>query len=299
MQLYYFHHPNFGDALNPFLWHRLLPNVFDLDATTLFVGTGTLINTSVPQKPRKVVFGAGAGYGTALPQLDARWKVYWVRGPLTARSLGLDVSAAISDGALLLRVLDLPPRAQKNETAFMPHWRSAEYWDWRAVCESLNLVYIDPCAPVPDVIDAIRQSKLLITEALHGAITADTFRVPWVPVRAYKQVLESKWLDWCASLELAYDPIRLPSLYSVSSIVTKLQKISRLAQNNAVRPALTIPVNLLNTVQGANVTRALEHTIQNPRVQLSNDALLQRAIERMETQLALFQRERANDLIFA
>jgi succinoglycan biosynthesis protein ExoV len=293
MQLYYFKHPNYGDGLNPFVWNRLLPHAFDGDPGTLFVGIGTLLNESIPQGPRKLVFGAGAGYGSHVPRLDARWKVYWVRGPLTARALGLDAGASISDGALLLRSLELPPVETRDKVSFMPHWRSAEYWDWRKVCESLGLSYIDPCAPVPQVLDQIRQSRLLITEALHGAITADAFRVPWVAVRAYRHVLESKWQDWCASMELDYAPVRLPELYSPSAITAKLARMSRLAHKRVVLPALTVPVGILNTAQGARLRRKLEHAARTPLARQSMDAVLHRALERMHCQLERFRREQA------
>src|SRR3569623_1144475 len=49
-----------------------------------------------------------------------------------------------------------------------------------------------------------------MTEAIHGAIVADTLRVPWIPVACSPEVAPFKWIDWTQSLGLDYRPIRLP-----------------------------------------------------------------------------------------
>ena len=43
----------------------------------------------MPDAPKKLVFGTGFGYG-GVPRLDESWIFYCVRGPRTARALGLD-----------------------------------------------------------------------------------------------------------------------------------------------------------------------------------------------------------------
>ena len=117
MRLYYYgEYKNFGDVLNTWLWPKLLPNMFDEDAGILFVGIGTLLNDFIPAKPLKAVFGAGVGYGKGLPVIDQNWKIYCVRGPLSAQALGLEPKLAVTDSAALLRNINLPPK--KNITRF-------------------------------------------------------------------------------------------------------------------------------------------------------------------------------------
>src|SRR5262249_35878333 len=44
--------------------------------------------------------------------------------------------------------------------------------------------------------------------ALHGAIAADTLRVPWIPVHDSRNddTLLFKWQDWCLSVGLDHQP---------------------------------------------------------------------------------------------
>jgi succinoglycan biosynthesis protein ExoV len=289
MKLYFYDHQNFGDALNPFLWNALLPGIFDGDERELFVGIGTLLNDGVPRRAQKYVFGSGVGYGSAPPVMDARWKIYWVRGPLTARALGLDENAVITDGAALLRTLDLPPARKTNQTVFMPHWRSTAFWDWREVCRAAGLTYVDPCAPVPEVLDALRGAKLVIAEALHGAIAADAFRVPWVPMRAYRSVLVSKWEDWCGSMGLAYQPVSLPPLYSAQSIAARFK-----GGGSAWARAAAAPAGWLSPLLVARAVKTLQAIEKNSAPRLSGEKNLARAIERMQAQLARFSSDLRN-----
>ena len=103
MKMYSSRGPNFGDALNEWLWPRLLPDFFDGDESALFLGIGSILYDFLPRNARKVVFGSGYGGYTPVPHIDDRWAFYFVRGPVTARTLGLDPSLAIGDAAILVR----------------------------------------------------------------------------------------------------------------------------------------------------------------------------------------------------
>jgi len=190
---------NFGDDLNPWLWERLAPELCDPAAPGLFVGIGTLLSHDLPREPIKFVFGSGCGY-KAPPRLDDRWKIYAVRGPLTAARLGVDPTRAVTDPALLVRRVAPPPPGKRHRVSFMPHHKSLDRADWRDLCARCGLHFIDPREPVEGVLGAVRESELLLAEAMHGAVIADAFRVPWIPVRMYSQFLEFKWLDWTRSV---------------------------------------------------------------------------------------------------
>jgi len=207
-------HGNFGDDLNPWLWSRLIPELIDDDGRTLFIGIGTVLRRDIPAGAGKVVFGAGVGY-CKRPVLDERWRVYCVRGPETAAALGLDSALAMTDPAVLVRrFIDPAAEAARSGTAFIPHHESihraaAQGIDLQALAQSNGLMFIDPRTAVEEVLHAIRHAERIVTEAMHGAILADAFRVPWRAVRMYPHVLALKWIDWTASLRLAYRPTEL------------------------------------------------------------------------------------------
>ncbi len=218
LQLYYYRDPigNFGDDLNPWLWPRLLGRSIEkcFDDDTLFVGIGSVLNERIPPSPpKKVVVGSGCGYGS-LPAVTSRWQFYWVRGPLTARALNLPPSMAICDGAALVRERIEPAPGAGRAVAFMPHHLTACEDDWRVVCESLGIRYLDAASPVEATIEGIRTSGVLITEAMHGAIVADALRVPWIAARTRRRINEFKWRDWTASLRLEHRFEWLPPIWS-------------------------------------------------------------------------------------
>jgi succinoglycan biosynthesis protein ExoV len=206
MELYYYKDPigNFGDDLNSWLWSQLFPYPITdaFDADTLFIGIGSLLNHKIPaMPPKKKVFGSGYGYGTP-PQINDQWEFYCVRGPLTAKVLNLPEQAAISDGALLIREVVKPAGQTRYPVSFMPHHQTSKYDDWRTICNDLAIQYIDPADPVEKTVEVIRNSSMVVTEAMHGAIVADALRVPWIPVRTRKRILDFKWQDWLGSLQM-------------------------------------------------------------------------------------------------
>lgn len=225
MKLYYYPGNNFGDKLNPMIWNALLPDVLDGDDSTLFVGIGTLINSTVPTQPRKVVFGSGVGYNTAAV-VDDKWQFYCVRGPLSAQALGLDKSMGITDPALLLAQLVTQPVTPTGKVCFMPHHTSTKYADWGPICAKAGIEYLDPRDDMHELIAKIRGARLIITEAMHGAIVADAFRVPWVPVQCYDHVLQFKWQDWCQSMSLPFRPNMIESIWDIDRTLSPRDRLA-------------------------------------------------------------------------
>lgn len=213
MKLYYYQHDNsvrnFGDDLNPWIFNRLFPDCFKQDDNIRFIGIGTILNSKTwPDSKTKIVFSSGVGYGE-LPAINENWKIYCVRGPLTAEKLNLPKHLAIADGAILAKNLYQPSAKKEWEYSFMPHlWQSMHGTNqkWQKVCERLGFGFIDPQDSVDEVLKKITETEILITEALHGAIIADTFRIPWIPVKSNHYILEFKWRDWCASIQKEYNP---------------------------------------------------------------------------------------------
>jgi succinoglycan biosynthesis protein ExoV len=293
MKLTYFRHdpPNFGDELNDGLWRHLLPEGFlDADETELFFGAGSILRT-YPGTGMKHVAGSGYGGYSALPDIrDGTWNFLWVRGPLTAARLGLDPARAICDAAILLRETPLPPPEEGIGAAFMPHFESAARGDWAEVCARAGLAYLDPRDDPARLVARIRGARVVVTEAMHGAIVADALRTPWVPVLPFHPTHRMKWEDWAASLGLALRRERLPpsNLREAYVLATGLQgkgaRSARLAQGRAVAP--------LNEALRDRAARRLIELAERTEPQLSADDAIGRATTRCREALDRFVRSR-------
>lgn len=303
MQLYYCNIANFGDALNKWLWPRLLPGCFnDKKETPLFVGIGTLLNDELPPEPHKIVFGTGAGYGSHPSHIDENWTVYCVRGPMTAEALGIDPALSITDGAVLLRNFDLPvAREKRYDVAFIPHWSTLRNWDWERMCADIDFHMINPNIGIEAFIEEVSASNLVVAEAMHGAITADLLRVPWIPVKAYPNTLAFKWQDWCLSLEMEYRPAKMPPLYLPERVSEKAFELTPQGMRRWVfkpsgleflmRRCLEAPVRVLNRRRSRRVADALRGIPHGHEHFLSRDSVLDRQIERMRETLGQLQRD--------
>jgi succinoglycan biosynthesis protein ExoV len=309
VKLYHCPIPNFGDALNTWLWPQVLPGIFDEDESTRFVGIGTLLNVGdLPSAPYKVVFGSGAGYGKRASILDRKWRLYCVRGPLTAQALGVAPELAITDAAVLMRLVDLPPAPAKTyPVSYMPHWSSLKHWDWERLCQEAGIHFIDPNGATMTVLDEIRRSEVVLAEAMHAAITADALRVPWIPVRAYQRILPFKWQDWCLSLDLDYQPHYLPALYSAQSVDGKLTRsCPAVSENKILAPVFNLGksgvcglFDRFNAARQGRAVDSLKWLAVNASPLLSTDKKIAEVTERLQEKLEAFKDDFAAGTIFS
>ncbi len=200
--------------MNSWLWAELIPELLAEEDDIRLIGIGSLLARDLDLViGRKVIFGTGSGYSNPpLPDQAAAWDVRCVRGPLTARLLGLDSRKAITDAAWLINRIPRFAKVPdvKSGIVFVPHWSSAAYGAWDEVCTKAGVTYIDPHLDCETVFGAIANAELVIAESLHAAIIADYYRTPWIPVASPGRILTFKWLDWCGSLGLSYQPYILP-----------------------------------------------------------------------------------------
>jgi succinoglycan biosynthesis protein ExoV len=215
-------HGNFGDELNRWLWSGLLPHVWsNADNDVLFVGIGTVLDRNLPRARLTIVFGTGTGYTSAPADIathPSRWRIYGVRGPLTARALNLDIRTAMTDPAILLATLREFTGLDRHGVIFIPHWKSVRYGDWQGICKTLGIEYVDPCQDSKLVVRRIAAAEKVIAESMHAAIIADAFRVPWIPVALSREISPFKWVDWASSLDVAYRPVCLPPSNGIERI---------------------------------------------------------------------------------
>jgi succinoglycan biosynthesis protein ExoV len=284
--------PNFGDALNPFIFGHLLPGVLDENPHAILVGIGTLLEKGMgevlnipaeyvendePLSRWIVVFGSGAGYFDP-PTIDARWRIYCVRGPLTAKLLGLDEDAAVADPAILVRRVFRGTAGKSRKISLMPHHATSGAV-LKAICGEADIHYIDPLDSVENILDAISATEVLLTEALHGAIVADALRTPWVPIKTNEEVFAFKWEDWCRSIEREYVPIAVSSVLGRIWAETGKKSLLEAAKRK---------------VKFKLVERDLRRIAANARPLLSSDAVIEKRTAELERRLELFRQDWIN-----
>lgn len=238
MDVYYYKstQPNLGDDLNAWLWHRLMPQRLAVFDDTLLLGIGTIIGQRYPESARKIVFTSGAGYNaTSSNTAGENWQFLAVRGPLTAEVLKLPRDVAVTDGAILVSLFPefFTPLSQRQGTVFMPHLSAARAVDWRPICHAAGVEYLDPRDEHFALLKRIGSARLVLADAMHAAIVADSLRVPWIPISTSAEINTFKWLDWTLSLELPYEPVELLSM-SVLQLAQKMV-ISITCQRHRVR----------------------------------------------------------------
>jgi succinoglycan biosynthesis protein ExoV len=145
-----------------------------------------------------------------------KFHIVAVRGPLTAALAGVPQELAVTDPALLLRtiypqLLNAPNRTT-GKPIFVPHFTTAKDQGWRRACALAGIELVDPTRDCIAVLKRIASAPLVIAEAMHAAIVADAFRVPWIPVASTRHFSTFKWVDWALSLQVPFEPTVLPAV---------------------------------------------------------------------------------------
>ena len=222
IKLYYYQAPlgNVGDDLNAILWSELLGDVFSDSSEETFIGIGSILDNRYQSDGRKIVFGTGARDPTTTPIIqDGNWDVRFVRGPNTASALHLDESYWISDPAIVFpRVFPQEQIKDKTKIGFVPYFRS-NFSFTSMICANAGLEHIPSTLSPRKFIQKLTQCSYVFCEAMHGAILADAYRIPWIPCRISNFRSEGqthlfKWQDWMRSLNLDASFLTLPTIWS-------------------------------------------------------------------------------------
>jgi succinoglycan biosynthesis protein ExoV len=155
-------------------------------------------------------------------------------------------------------------------------------------------------------LNEIRQSGVVLAEAMHAAITADALRVPWIPVRGYPRILSFKWQDWCLSVGLDYQPHSLPSLYSKASVGEKLTRTCQWgAANRVLAPGFKLAkagacalVKQWNRPRQARAVAALKQIAASGLPMLSADRKIEELTGRLQEKLEDFKQDYAAGTLF-
>ncbi|GAC15097.1 polysaccharide pyruvyl transferase family protein [Aliiglaciecola lipolytica] len=210
---------NVGDDLNPYLWHRVFPNLDSSTENSILIAIGSIFDNRFDAYKHKIVFGSGARSKDSLPQIDQSWDIRFVRGPNTQKALlsqGIS-SKYITDPAILAANY-FEKSKQTDDIGLIPYFRT-EQAPWQAIADKLGYKLISPCSSVEHFMAELSSCKLVVTEAMHGAILADTLRIPWVPYTSFTSSYEGdthhfKWADWCLSMGLEHNELVLKRFWT-------------------------------------------------------------------------------------
>lgn len=221
---------NFGDhPLNHFLLPKLFPDLHqNVDRPKyILLGCGSLLGarqccmSSDELNLPLLVYGSGYQYGKVKP-LPEGSKVFCVRGHYTCDSFGLDKSRAVADpGILLPQILTRDVSSTKGKQARIYMWKHGRYRIKKALRRPQGIIRqkirevkkrssetgfddVFTARTHGDFIGWLRRlwsCERIETEAMHPAIVADAYGIPWKPLK-----WEQKWQDHFSMLGINEKP---------------------------------------------------------------------------------------------
>lgn len=201
---------NFGDDLNPWLWEKIFGDVSLYKKNLDFIGIGSILDNRIVSDNEKVVFGSGVRDFDFDDNQISNLNILFVRGPISSKIT--HNSNYITDAAYALRMLPQKTYSKKYKTSIVPYFRHANQFNWKLFEKITGIHVIMPTQDVEKVIEEINQSEKILASAMHGAILADIYRVPWMRIKFSKHGRETaltselKWKDWVLSIGLKEIP---------------------------------------------------------------------------------------------
>jgi hypothetical protein len=209
---------NVGDDLNAILLPHFFGNIINKPSKSLLVGVGTLINDKLPDSEEYVFFTSGYGYQNPPNFVNKRVTALGFRGPMTLNKMApyLDVepeTVPLIDGAYLTPKVIKDKSGSKKKIGLIPHVDSMSIGLWQRVADLAGYKLIDPRRSPHEFILQLTECDKVITEAMHGAILADAYRIPWTPYYAYDHINLAKWSDWTDSLSIRLNMRQVTPIY--------------------------------------------------------------------------------------
>ena len=255
---------NFGDDVNPFLLSKIFSKQVIDSPHVCIMGIGSILNdrnvAALDDFERKIVFSSGAGYEVLEKPLDASWQIACVRGPKTAALMDIGAEKAVCDGAVLLSDYhDTISPARRQGVAFVPHVHTdrAIGRGLSEICAGLGVDYVTPALPHDDFVRAVSGAEYILTEAMHGAILADTMRTPWLCCHIMHHN-RFKWQDWCGSVGVPYEPVYLGPRFSDTGLTSPLR----------------LPHVIVSALRRRRIESRLKKLLHEGEPQLSEEAVL-------------------------
>lgn len=188
---------NFGDALNPLLFRRLIHRTLEwvppADASLFAIGSNIEL---VPDGFRGTIFGTGIMRSNTRRDLSGA-NILAVRGNLTAACCGIGPVLLADPGLLAAHLIGDRPKPD------IAHGFIRHFADRRRVAG----YPIDVLAGPEFVVREAARCRRITTSSLHGLVLADTLGIPsrWSPHRAVTTV---KFEDYASAYDEDIRPYR-------------------------------------------------------------------------------------------
>ncbi|WP_306512337.1 polysaccharide pyruvyl transferase family protein [Janibacter hoylei] len=168
-------HPNFGDALTPWVLARYgIVAVHAPLSRARVVGIGSLVD-QLPDEFAGVIWGSGL-LREAERRLPAATALA-VRGPLTRERLGLDDGVALGDPGLLIG-RHVRRRTPQWPLGVVPHGLHHADPVLRELGRRRGVRVVDVRSTPSVVMEQISRCAAVVTTSLHGLIVADALGIP-------------------------------------------------------------------------------------------------------------------------
>lgn len=206
---------NFGDDMNPWLWHKVFGNSkanLDINFGSILRQDNKILQKLYPKQQKKTL-ASSISHSNTMPLLDNTWLFEFLRAPISARYFNYqykhisDVAYALTQTNDYKRLLAIN---KKYKISLMQYYKSCLFFDWETIAKEFGYHYISQLSDLAleHTLKEIAASKLRITEALYGAILADLLRVSWHRfifsgrVNEGEDVSEFKWTDFLQSIQI-------------------------------------------------------------------------------------------------
>lgn len=194
--------------------------------------------------------------------LLARCCFMGVRGPLTRDRLGLPDNTPLGDTGLLTPLIYRPERSGSSEgkTLCMPHFLDQTSDEALLAKTGVDAVIRPQIRPLRNdllaIIDAIAEAGFVLTGALHGAVIAAAYGVPFAFFDSGYVDAPLKWRDFAASLSI---PTAFASDLAMGRRIyrKRIRNYLRLPKLEAILSAAPIPAppNLIRRAQAFDERR--------------------------------------------
>jgi hypothetical protein len=221
---------NFGDYITKYIFDKM---DFEIGQGNYFLGCGSILHQSVFQNATYknfIVWGAGIGENSKINRHNisehGKFDIYSVRGPKTAKLLGIENDVPYGDLGLLMPCF-YKPKYFVDRVVYTPHWLNYHNIRLRHRRSIYNLVDCDlVMSPLINAetfekcLDDISSAGFILTNSLHGSIIAHAYGRPWAPCRYEKEHVPNqfKWLDWFEYIGLPDEALYWNNNYKSSKL---------------------------------------------------------------------------------